>query len=154
MNGAAPSARVGRVSKQPKCSACGNPLDAHNEGIELWGSTFCSACFITNAAKTHREFTPGDIEVLRRLGKELAGFLPGDLLEMILAGFHKRCVGLQHPPEEEITRVVGEIQRLTAFATFRQILNLMKTWQSSVNDLVENQEAEIREKIKRLTDLE
>jgi hypothetical protein len=143
------------VSKQPKCSACGNPLDAHNEGIELWGSTFCSTCFITNAAKTHREFTAADVEILRRLGKELAGFLPGDLLEMILVGFHKRSTGGNtRPPEDELTRCVGEIQRLTAFATFRQILNLMKTWQSSVNELVENQEAEIRDKIKRLTDLE
>ncbi len=117
--------------------------------------TYCSNCFITNAAKTHRELTPGDIQILRRMGKELAGFLPSELLEMILVGFHKRSTGSKdRPPEEEITRVVGEIQRLTAFATFRQILNLMKTWQSSVNELVENQEAEIREKIRRLTDLE
>lgn len=143
------------MSKQPKCAGCGNALDAHNEGIELWGSTFCSTCFITNASKTHREFTADDIEILRRLGKELAGFLPPDLLEMILVGFHKRATGkAERPPEEELSRCVGEIQRLTAFATFRQILNLMKTWQSSVNELVENQESEIRDKIKRLTDLE
>lgn len=142
------------TAKQPKCSACGNPLDAHNEGIELWGSTFCSICFITNASKTNREFTPEDVIILRKMGKELAGFLPPDLLEMILVGFHKRSKGLDRPAEEELSRCVGEIQRLTAFATFRQVLNLMKTWQSSVNDLVENQEAEIRDKIKRLTELE
>lgn len=140
--------------KQPKCAACGNPLDAHNEGIELWGSTFCSPCFITNAAKTHRDFTPEDLAILRKMGSELAGFLPPDLLEMILVGFHKRSKGMDRPAEDEIARCVGEIQRLTAFATFRQVLNLMKTWQSSVNDLVENQEAEIRDKIKRLTELE
>lgn len=143
------------TAKQPKCSACGNPLDAHNEGIELWGSTFCSICFITNASKTNREFTPEDVIILRKMGKELAGFLPPDLLEMILVGFHKRSPGEPgKPPQEELSRCVGEIQRLTAFATFRQVLNLMKTWQSSVNDLVENQEAEIRDKIKRLTELE
>lgn len=143
------------MSKQPKCAACGNSLDAHNEGIELWGVTYCSTCFITNAAKTHRDFTPEDLVILRRMGKELAGFLPPDLLEMILVGFYKRAsTSTTRPPEDEISRCVGEIQRLTAFATFRQILNLMKTWQSSVNELVENQEAEIRDKIKRLTDLE
>lgn len=147
-------ARRSRV-KQPKCSACGNSLDAHNEGIELWGSHFCSNCFITHAAKTHRDFTPEDIAILRKMGKELAGFLPPDLLEMILIGFHKRSTGTTNrPPEDELSRCVGEIQRLTAFATFRQVLNLMKTWQSSVNDLVENQEAEIRDKIKKLTDLD
>lgn len=129
-------------------------MDAHNEGIELWGSTFCSACFIANAAKTHREFTAEDVALLRRMGKELAGFLPPDLLEMILVGFHKRSKDLDRPPEDELSRCIGEIQRLTAFATFRQILSLMKTWQTSVNEIVENQEAEIREKIKRLTDLE
>jgi hypothetical protein len=141
--------------KQPKCSGCDASLDAHNEGIELWGSRFCAKCFITNAAKTHRDFTPDDLIILRRMGKELAGFLPPDLLEMIVVGFYKRSTGTDgRPPEEEVSRCVGEIQRLTAFATFRQILNLMKTWQSSVNELVENQEAEIRDKIKRLTDLE
>jgi hypothetical protein len=89
------------------------------------------------------------------MGKELAGFLPPDLLEMILVGSYKRSTGKnERPPEEELSRCIGEIQRLTAFATFRQILNLMKTWQSSVNEIVENQEAEIREKIKHLTDLE
>jgi hypothetical protein len=143
------------VSKQLKCSACGNSLDAHNEGIELWGSTFCSPCFISNAAKTHREFTEADIAILRSMGKELAGFLPPDLLEMILVGSYKRSTGRDaRPPEAELSRCIGEIQRLTAFAIFRQILNLMKTWQSSVNEIVENQEAEIREKIKRLTELE
>lgn len=137
------------------CAGCGNPIDAHNEGIELWGSVFCSVCFITNAAKTHRDFTPEDVAILRRMGKELAGFLPPDLLEMILVGFYKRSTGGNgRPPEDELTRCIGEIQRLTAFATFRQILNLLKTWQSSFNELVENQEAEIRDRIKRLTDLE
>lgn len=142
------------AAKQPKCSACDASLDAHNEGIELWGCHYCANCFITHAAKTHRDFTPEDLIILRRMGKELAGFLPPDLLEMILIGFHKRSKGLDRPSEDELSRCVGEIQRLTAFATFRQVLNLMKTWQSSVNDLVENQEAEIRDKIKRLTELE
>ena len=144
------------MKQQPKnCAGCGNPLDAHNEGIELWGSWFCSKCFLSNAAKTHRELTDDDIVLIRQIGKELAGFLPPDLLEMVLVGFHKRTTGTdKRPSEAELSRCISEIQRLTAFATFRQILNLLKTWEHSFTEFVQNQEAELREKVKRLTDLE
>jgi len=33
-------------------------------------------------------------------------------------------------------------------------LNLLKTWEHSFTEFVQNQEAELREKVKRLTDLE
>lgn len=142
-------------AKQPNCAGCGDPLDAHNEAIELWGSWFCSNCFFKSAVKSHKELTDDDIALIRRIGKELAGFLPPDLIEMVLVGFHKRTTGTdKRPPEAELSRCISEIQRLTAFATFRQVLNLLKTWQHSFTEFVENQEAELREKVKRLTDLE
>ncbi len=95
------------------------------------------------------------LAVTATIGKELAGFLPPDLLEMVLVGFHKRTTGTdKRPSEAELSRCISEIQRLTAFATFRQILNLLKTWQHSFTEFVENQESELREKVKRLTDLE
>lgn len=138
---------------EPKnCSACDAPLEARNEGVELWGAWFCSACFIGNAAKTHKELSPDDIQLLRRIGRELAGFLPQDLLEMILVGFHSRTRDKLDPGE--LARCVGEVQRLSAFACFRQIMNLLKNWQSEFNSFVDGQEAEIREKIRRLTDFE
>jgi len=143
------------VKQHNKCAACASPLDDRNQGIELWGSWFCSGCFITNASKTHRELTPDDIALLRTIGRELAGFLPPDLLEMILVGFHKRAAETaKRPSEEELQRCVGEIQRLAAFAAFRHVLNLLKTWQMTFNEFVENQESDIREKIRRLTELE
>lgn len=138
-----------------KCSGCGNTLDDHNAGVELWGSWFCSGCFIGNATKLHKELTPEDVALLRTIGKELAGFLPADLLEMILIGFYRRSSGKKDVPEAiELSRCVGELQRLTAFACFRQVLNLLKTWQGTFTEFVEQQEAEIREKVKKLTDLE
>lgn len=74
---------------------------------------------------------------------------------MILVGFHKRSTGINgRPPADELARCIGEVQRLTAFASFRHVLNLLKTWQMTFNEFVENQESEIRDKIKRLTDLE
>lgn len=136
------------------CSACGHSLDAHNEGVELWGSWFCSKCFFGRAKPIGRELSPEEAEVLRSVGRELAGFLPPELVEMILLGFHKRVFGSPVPPAPELARAVGEIQRLTAFACFRQILNLLKTWQDSFSGFVGDQEAEIRERIRRLTDLD
>lgn len=137
-----------------KCSGCEAPLEARNEGVELWGAWFCSACFIANAAKTHRELTPDDVAMLRRIGRELAGFLPQDLLDMVLAGFAKRVLAAGKLEGAELARAVGEVQRLAAFACFRQIMNLLKNWQGEFNAFVDGQEAEIRDKIRRLTDFE
>lgn len=137
------------------CSGCGNTLDAKHGGVEAFGMWYCSTCFIGNAVKLDKKLTPDDIAVLRRMGKELAGLLPGELLEMILVGFYKRASGKEERPnEEELSRAVGEIQRLTAFCVFRNVLNLLKTWQGLFTEFIEGQETEIRDKIKRLTDLE
>jgi hypothetical protein len=140
------------MADKRKCSGCDAELGARNEGVELWGSWFCSGCFISNSAKTHKELTPDDIVMLRRIGSELAGFLPHDLLEMIILGFHKRTREKLEPGE--LARCVGEIQRLSAFACFRQIMNLLKNWQGEFNSFIDTQEAEIRDKIRRLTDFE
>lgn len=137
------------------CSGCNVTLDPKDGGLEAFGRWYCSGCFIGNAVKLDKKLTPEDLAVLRRMGKDLAGLLPGELLEMILVGFHKRSAGKEgRPDEEELARVVGEIQRLTAFSVFRQVLNLLKTWHGMFTEFIDGQEAEIREKIKRLTDLE
>ncbi|RPH47045.1 MAG: hypothetical protein EHM91_06575 [Planctomycetota bacterium] len=139
---------------QRTCSACSNELDSA-EGVELWGSWFCSKCFVGQATDFGRELKPEELQRLRRLGRELAGFLPPDLLEMILVGFYKRSSGSKKPPDKaELHRAVGELQRVTATACFRQILSLLKTWDEMFGKFVHEQEAEIREKVRRLTDLE
>lgn len=136
------------------CSACGNELDAA-EGVELWGAWFCSKCFVGQATDFGRELKPEELARLRRLGRELAGFLPPDLLEMILVGFYKRASKSKKTPDrQEVARAVGELQRVTATACFRQILNLLKTWEEMFGKFVHEQEGEIREKVRRLTDLE
>jgi len=136
------------------CSACGSSLDKH-EGVELWGSWFCSKCFVGQATDFGRALKPEEVARLRRLGRELSGFLPPDLLEMVLVGFYKRATKSKKKPDRlELARAVGELQRITATACFRQILNLLKTWQDVFGKFVEEQEADIREKVRRLTDLE
>ena len=139
---------------QRTCSACSNELDSA-EGVELWGSWFCSKCFVGQATDFGRELKPEELQRLRRLGRELAGFLPPDLLEMILVGFYKRASGSKKAPDKaELSRAVGELQRVTATACFRQILNLLKTGDDMFGKFVHEQEADIREKVRRLTDLE
>ncbi len=136
------------------CSACGSELESR-EGVELWGSWFCSKCFIGQATDFGRELKPEELARLRRLGRELAGFLPPDLIEMILVGFYKRASGSRKPPDRhELARAVGEIQRITATACFRQILNLLKTWEETFGKFVQEQEGDIRDKVRRLTDLD
>jgi hypothetical protein len=144
---------VGDKGKRP-CAGCAKTLD-DGEGIELWGSRFCSTCFISNAGKFHRELKPEDIALLKVIGRETAGYLPPELLEMVLIGFYKRASGQKDPPPtDELARCVGEIQRLAAFSNFGKVLNLLKTWQGTFNEFVESQEADIRDAIKRLTDFE
>ena len=136
------------------CSACSNRLDSA-EGVELWGAWFCSKCFVGQSSDFGRELKPEEVARLRRLGRELSGFLPPDLLEMILTGFYKRASGSKKAPDkQELHRAVGELQRLTATACFRQILSLLKTWEEMFGKFVTEQENEIREKVRRLTELE
>lgn len=139
--------------KEIKCSGCAKAMDTQIEGVELWGLWFCAMCFIGRAQSLHREIKPEDIELLKVIGRELSGFLPAELLEMILVGFWRRTTGrTDEPPREEVLRVAGELQRLTVFANFGQVLRLLKTWQGMFNEFVEGQELDIREKIKKLTE--
>lgn len=137
------------------CSACGAPLDDHNNGVELWGSRFCSTCFIGNSIKLHKELTEDDLILIRRIGKELSGFLPPELLEMLAVGFYRRVTGKNDvPPPGELSRFVGEIQRLAFFSYARKEMTLLKKWQDTFNEFVEDNEREIRENIKKMTDLD
>jgi hypothetical protein len=134
------------------CSACSKELDA-KEGVELWGSWFCSGCFVGQAAEFGRPLAADDVARIRRLGRELAGFLPPEILEMVLKGFYKRASGSKKAPSrDEVSRTVVELQRITATACFRQILNLLKTWEEIFGKFVQEQEADIRSKVRRLTD--
>lgn len=137
-----------------KCSGCGNPL-GEREGVELWGSKFCPSCFIGNSAKLHRELRPEDLAQLRALGRHLAGFLPADVLEMVSVGFYRRSTGrTDRPPEEELARFTGEIQRLFVFSSSFRILGLLKSLKAEVDSFVDGQEDEMRDVIRRLTDFE
>jgi hypothetical protein len=136
-----------------KCSACGKDGDPKSDGVEVWDSWFCSICFISRARGLHRELKPEDIELFKVIAKDLAGLMPSDLLEMILAGFWRNATGrTDAPPREETLRTAAEIQRLTAFANFAQRLRLLKTWRDVMIEFVDDQEREIREQIKRLTE--
>lgn len=91
--------------------------------------------------------------MLRAFARELAGLLPPELVKMILVGFWRRASGgTTPPPEAELERAIGEIQRITALSCFKQVLNLLKSLSDVVSEFVRSQEDEIREKIKRLTD--
>jgi hypothetical protein len=136
------------------CSACSNALE-QGEGVDLWGSWFCSKCFVGQAADFGRDLKPEELLRLRRLGRDLAGFLPPEILEMILTGFYKRATGKKKPPDrQELSRTVVELQRITASACFRQILNLLKTWEDTFGKFVQEQEDEIRDKVRRLSDVD
>jgi len=145
------------MTEERKCAACGKAIeDGRNDGIEIWNSWFCAACFIGRAQAAHRELSPGDIEIMKMIARELAGLLPGPLLELIFLGFHQRTVppGTPPPSRDELQRAVGETQRLVAFSSFKETLKLLKGWRDTVLEFVENEEREILDKVKRLTDFE
>lgn len=138
---------------EKKCAGCGKAV-AGDEGIELWNSWFCSSCFVSHSAKLHRPITPEQIAALRAMGRELGGFLPADVVQMVAVGFYRRASGRHdNPSPEELERFVGEIQRLVVFSTSRKILNLLQTWQGTFNEFVEQQEGEVRDAVRRVADL-
>lgn len=142
------------VARIHPCTACSTPLE-REEGVELWGNRYCAACFITQAGEFHRQLTPAQLVALRQFGRELAGILPTELVRMVLIGFHQRSTGIKtQPPEEELERGIGEFQRLTYFAMSRKVMNLLRTWKDLFDDFVDGQEREIRNTVKRLTDLD
>lgn len=135
-----------------KCTACGKGLGSEKDGVKLWESWFCTTCFMSRSQDFNRELKAEDIELLKVIGRELSGLLPPDMIEMVLVGYHRRCTGEKGvPPRDETMRVVGELQRLAAFAVFRRMLSLLKTWQDTFNEFIDEQEREIQENVKRLT---
>ena len=136
----------------PKCAGCGKAI-GDGEGVRLWDSWFCSLCFISNASKLHREVTPEQIALLRTIGKELAGFMPQELVEMIATGFWRRATGrADAPPADELARFVGEIQRMAAFCYFRREMNLLETWRAEFVQFIEARTDDIRGAIRRMTE--
>jgi hypothetical protein len=137
-----------------KCAACGSSIAAQ-DGISLWDMWYCSTCFIGNAAKLHRELRPEDLAALKNLGRELAGYLPPELIEMLAVGFYRRSTGRKDdPPADELARFVGEIQRLHVLSECRKMMKFLTTCKSEFEAVVEQQYAEMRETIKRMTDFE
>lgn len=140
------------MTDQQKCAGCQKRLD-EKEGIQVWKSNLCSTCFIDSAAKFHQPLTPDQVAMLKVMGRQLAGHLPPEFLEIIVVGFWRRTTGRKDaPPAEELALVIGEIQRLAAFSNLTKTISLLKNWQTTFNDFIEEQEEEIRSTIKRLTD--
>lgn len=134
------------------CPGCTKPIEP-SEGIDAFGRRFCSTCFIAESGKFHRPLRPEDLELLKSIGREAAGYLPPDLLRIIAVGFWRRSTGrTDYPPEQDLTLFVGEIQRLAALSNATRVMNLLQTWQGSFAEFVDAQMAEIRDTVKRLTD--
>lgn len=139
---------------QRKCAACGNAL-SEQDGVSLWDTWYCTTCFVSNAGKLHQPFRPEDLAGLRNLGRELAGYLPPELVEMLAVGFWQRSTGRKdRPPEDELARFVGEVQRLHVLSECRKMMRLLGTLKEEFEQFVESQYAEMRETIRRLTDFE
>jgi hypothetical protein len=139
------------VPEKTVCSACGKEVDP-KDGIKQWDTWFCSFCFIASAQSLHKEMTPADIELLKLIGRELAGIMPAELMETILLGYARRITGkIEPPPREETLRVVGEIQRLAFISYARKNLSVLQTLSDSFKEFVESQERDIKDTIKKLT---
>lgn len=137
-----------------RCSGCQKAL-AEGEGVSQWDTWFCSLCFIGHAAKLHAELTPEQKALLKIIGKEAAGLLPPDLLEIIAVGFYRRITGRRdEPPAEDLELFVGSVQRLAALSMFAREMNLTETWRGMFNSFAEERMEDIRQRIRRMTEVE
>jgi hypothetical protein len=138
-----------------KCSACNKEFDQTREGVELWNAWFCSMCFLGQAQNLHREIRPEDIEVFRTVARELAGYLPSGVFEMILVGFYHKATGKNDPPPREaLVYSVAELQRLFALNNFQRELKILQTWQDMFTEFTEGRQRDIQDMVKKLTDPE
>jgi hypothetical protein len=126
---------------------------SEGEGVSQWDTWFCSLCFIGHAARLHRELSPEQLGLLKVIGKQAAGLMPPDLVELIAVGFYRRITGKKdEPPEDQLALFVGEIQRLAALSMFSREMNLLETWKGMFVTFTEERMEEIRVSIRRMTE--
>lgn len=126
---------------------CGKPI-TREDSFETPEGPRCAACFMKMAA-ARKAPTGEDLKRLKALVKEeLAGLLPRDAIKgLIEEGYSRLVQGVDF--DEEVGRLMNEIERMAGLALCRQMLEALGALSKTIEDEIE----EVRAKMRRLAAL-
>lgn len=135
------------------CSQCGRDV-AIQESFDLGtGKRLCPDCFIARA-QSRRSVSGEDLRRLRKAVKEeLAGLLPRDALRDMVSEGYRRILTRQGELDDVAGWLVNEIERMAGLALCRRQLEILQALRDAIDHGLEEQEADVRDQIKRLADL-
>lgn len=126
------------------CSKCSKTIDAESSFNGI-----CTDCFFELARSSKTRLTGDERKRLKKaVEEEMAGLLPHDALnEEVEAGYLRLLKGGDF--DENVGRLVNSVERMAGLAMFREILSVIQALKTTI----EEQESEIRARIKKLENL-
>jgi len=131
-----------------QCSKCGTAITIENS-FEVSSKRLCLQCFLA-LAQSAKPLTGDERKRLKKaVQEELAGLLPREALrEAIEDGYASILKGEDF--DENVSRLVNQIERIAGLGMCNEILLVIM----ALKKTLEEQEDEIRSKIRRLGELQ
>ncbi len=138
-----------------QCLGCKKETD-RKSGIEFGNDLLCVDCFTKRAQEAASSRPSGaKLKALRKAVKEeLAGLLPEDALKQLIEDGYRRI--LIHREDFDVVSgsMKNQIQVMAGMAVCRRVLEFMRGMSSAIVQGLESEEQEIRDQLKRLSDLD
>jgi len=132
-----------------QCAKCGAAI-SHETSFETGSKKLCMNCFLELA----QSFKPLSSEDSKRLKKavkeEMAGVLPRDAIKEYIEDGLQAILVKREDYDEVTNRVMNQIDRAAGLTMCQEVLSVIM----ALKKTLEEQETEIRSKIKRLGDLQ
>lgn len=131
-----------------QCAKCGNEIDP-SQAFDVGPKKYCTACFM-EMAQSIKPMSSDERQRLKKLvQQEMAGVLPREALrEAIEDGWGSILKGADF--DDEVNRLLNRIDQQAGLHMCQEVLTVILTLQKTLRE----QEAELREKIRRLADLQ
>lgn len=126
------------------CKKCSKEI-TESESIE----GHCADCFVSMAQGIRALSSEERTRLKKMVAQEMAGLLPRDALRDLLEEGCDRILMGKVDTDEELNRMINSIERMSGLAMLREIMNVI----SALRTTLEEQEEELRSKIKRLGSL-
>lgn len=130
------------------CRKCSRSL-AEDEALDGPDGRYCAACFC-ELARSPKKLSPDERARLKKAVKEeMAGVLPREALREILDECIKSVLIAKEDYDEVENRTLNKIEQAAGLTMCEEILGVIGALQATLRE----QEATIREKIKKLSGL-
>ena len=128
-----------------KCAKCGHDL-AEEQALP---GGYCRTCFF-EIARERKSLTPEERKrLMRAVKEEMAGVLPREALRGILEECCQAMLMGKEDADEVLNRTLSRLDQLAGLSMCEEILGVLGALQTVLRE----QEALIRDKVKKLADL-